>query len=72
MQKSELIVGIIHLYQQMHTWTHTHTQTHTYTNTHKHIYITNAPTYFGASASSSGSFVIAFFKVIKLLKCIKQ
>ena len=31
-------------------------------------YITNVPTCFGASASSSGSYYTAFVKVIKLLK----
>jgi len=43
----------IYLYQQMHIY--------------KKIlhYITNGPTYFGAYAPSSGSFDIAFAKVIK-------
>jgi hypothetical protein len=41
------------------------------TNTHTHIYnkilnyITNAPTCFGASAPSAGSFDIVFAEVIK-------
>jgi len=38
--------------------------THTYTYIVQN-YITNAPTYFGASAPSSGSLYIVFAKVIK-------
>jgi hypothetical protein len=54
---------IYYLYQQMHIHTHTHTHTNIYITTLN--YITNAATCFGASAPSSGSFDIAFVKVIK-------
>ena len=62
MQKSELIVGITYLYQQMHIYIYIYI----YIKISK--YITKAPACFGASTPSSESFVFAFAKVIKLLK----
>jgi len=44
---------------------HTHTQTHICVYIKTLNYIINAPTCFGASALSSGSYDIAFAKVIK-------
>jgi hypothetical protein len=52
-----------HAYIYIYIYIYTHTHTHTHIHTYNHI--TNAPTYFGASASSAGSFDIAFAKVIK-------
>jgi hypothetical protein len=44
---------------------------HTYINIKILNYITKAPTCFGASAPSSGSFDIVFAKVKKLLKLLR-
>jgi len=58
-----LLFIINYFYQQMHTHTHTHIHIYIYI----YNYITNAPTYFGASAPSSGIFDIVVAEVIKLL-----
>jgi hypothetical protein len=57
--KVAYIFTIIYLSQQMHT--HIHTCMYIYITTLN--YITNAPTCFGASAPSAGSFDIAFVKL---------
>jgi len=54
-----LLFIINYFYQQMHTHTHIHIYIYNY--------ITNAPTYFGAFAPSSGIFDIVVAEVIKLL-----
>jgi hypothetical protein len=56
-----LLLFIIYLYQQIHTHTHTHI----------YNYIKNVPTCFGFSAPSSGSFAIAFAKVVELMNLHK-
>jgi SUMO ligase MMS21 Smc5/6 complex component len=58
-----LLFVVHYLCQQMHTHTHTHIYIKILN------YITNAPTCFGASAPSSGSFDVAFVKVIKYEAC---
>ena len=55
---------VYYLYQQMHTHTHTHTHIYIYIYIKIPNYIKNAATCFVASALSSGSFDIAFVKLM--------